>query len=406
MSANFYELLKYAATGQVSPSMTYFDKMRASMLMGGSVQTLTGQPPLSFKSDGSPITVWSMKGNGSQSGTPTPDAPIQPQFVGVKTAQNIQFSYSSGSVEIDGITWTMYADGKLTGEGTSTKGTNYYIANRKSLPLKAGTYTLSWQGSKNMNLIIRNNTKSKTIANIGVTSTTVTFTITDDIPETDSISLYFNTSVSGTTVSVDGYPMLNAGSTALPYEPYGYKIPITCAGQTTPVYLGQVSTVRRIRKLVLDGTEKWGKSSAQAGRYNLSVSDYMKSKGDVTSICTHFDAVAQQTGGRYPDKSQSFYAGSDTTRFMFLHDADIETLADFKSYLAAQYAAGTPVTVWYVLANEQTGIVNEPLAKIGDYADELHSTDAGVSIPTVKGDNVLTVDTELQPSEISITYKG
>ena len=53
--------------------------------------------------------------------------------------------------------------------------------------------------------------------------------------------------------------MLNAGSTALPYEPYGYKIPITCGGQTVPVYLGEVPTVRRVKKLVLDGTENWKK---------------------------------------------------------------------------------------------------------------------------------------------------
>lgn len=32
MSANFYELLKYAATGQASPDMTYYDKLRASAI--------------------------------------------------------------------------------------------------------------------------------------------------------------------------------------------------------------------------------------------------------------------------------------------------------------------------------------------------------------------------------------
>lgn len=80
------------------------------------------------------------------------------------------------------------------------------------------------------------------------------------------------------------------------------------------------------------------------------------------------------------------------------------SLSDFEAFLAAQYAAGTPVTVWYVLEEPTTGIVNEPLAKIGDYADELSSTDAGVAIPTVKGDNTLTVETDLQPSEMTITY--
>jgi hypothetical protein len=61
------------------------------------------------------------------------------------------------------------------------------------------------------------------------------------------------------------------------------------------------------------------------------------------------------------------------------------------------------VVIWYVLATPETAIVNEPLAKIGDYADELSSTDAGVTIPTAKGGNTLSVDTTVQPSEMSIT---
>lgn len=101
MSANFYELLKYAATGQASHDMTYFDKLRASTLMGGSVQTLTGQPPLSFKSNGKPLISWSMKGNGSQSGTPTPDNPVMPEFVGVRTS-NLADTEKGGLSASDG----------------------------------------------------------------------------------------------------------------------------------------------------------------------------------------------------------------------------------------------------------------------------------------------------------------
>lgn len=35
MSANFYDLLKYAATGIASPEMTHFDKMQALSMAGG-----------------------------------------------------------------------------------------------------------------------------------------------------------------------------------------------------------------------------------------------------------------------------------------------------------------------------------------------------------------------------------
>lgn len=81
------------------------------------------------------------------------------------------------------------------------------------------------------------------------------------------------------------------------------------------------------------------------------------------------------------------------------------SLNDFKSFLAAQYANGTPVTVWYVLATPETGIVNEPLMKIGEYADTISFAQAGVTIPTVAGANTLTINTTVQPSSMSITGK-
>ena len=279
MSANFYELLKYAQTGIASPDMTYYDKMRASTLMGGAVQTLTGIPPLSFNSNGTPLISWSMKGNGEQQGTPTPDNPIMPEFVGT----------------LDGTDWT---------------------------------------------------------------------------------------------------------------------IPITCAGQTVPVYLGQTQTVRRIRKLVLTGNESFTKNNASAtdylyyaGRGALLPSSISKTP----VFCSHLHEVATApTGG-----NTGISTNNNFNAVYINFGADVmnaqtsgNTVDGLKEYLAAQYANGTPVVVWYVLATEQTGIVNEPLAKIGTYADELHSEDAAVTIPTVKGANMLTVESELQPSEMTITYKG
>ena len=40
-----------------------------------------------------------------------------------------------------------------------------------------------------------------------------------------------------------------------------YQIPISNGQQTTNLYLGSTQTVRAIKKLVLDGTEDWRKSS-------------------------------------------------------------------------------------------------------------------------------------------------
>lgn len=264
---SFFELQKFAATGIASPEMTYFDKMRALSMAGGTVRTLTGIPPLSFKANGTPLISWSMLGNAQQTGTPSPDNIIVPDFCG----------------KMVGADWT---------------------------------------------------------------------------------------------------------------------IPITCAGQTVPVYLGQTQTVRRVRKMVLTGEEIGvNKRTSPENSYSISI-DRNGWPASTTGygISSHF--VRNGTVANLIDGE--FYVGS--TAFSFRLN-DCTDAAAFRTYLAAQYAAGTPVTVWYVLAEPETAIVNEPLAKIGDYADELSSTDAGVTIPTARGQNTLTVDTDLQPSSVTIRYK-
>lgn len=272
MSASFYDLLKYAKTGIDAHDTTNFDKMRAlSMASGGSIKTLTGVPPLSFRANGKPLISWSIYGNGQQQGTPTPDNPIMPEFVGVNENGN----------------WT---------------------------------------------------------------------------------------------------------------------IPITCAGQTVPVYLGQTQTVRKIHKFVLDGTEEWKWRTGEPLNV-FFIEMYINPKVvDNCGLCTHY--LNKDSGGfdTLENKHLLIKKSADGIRsFIGIRDSNFESAAELKSYLEDQYAAGTPVTVWCVLATPETGIINEPLCKIGAYADELHSADAGVMIPTTRGQNVLTVGTDLQPSSVSIT---
>lgn len=380
MMTSYFNLLKYAATGIASPDMSYYDRMRASTLMGGgAVQTLTGQPPLSFKADGTPITVWSMKGNGSQTGTPTPDAPIQPQFVGVRTANLCKIiGFDSGATEQ-----------KLL----------------QTVVLNAGTYTYSCI----QNDTLASNTRNCLMVRVGQDPYIYEYTLPNYHLSAGKHTLTFTVTADNTSVElrywINGFSnvchfddfMLNSGSTALPYEPYGWAEKITCAGQTTPVYLGEVPTVRRIKKLVLDGTEAWSAYASIADCYRLDIRTAPGVTGN--GICSHYakvESTAQLT-------DETFVQGQN---FSYFKDVSAQNLDGWKSYLAQQYTAGTPVTIWYVLSTPTTGIVNEPLCKIGDYADELSSTDAGVAIPTVKGNNTLTVETDLQPSEMSITYRG
>jgi hypothetical protein len=197
--------------------------------------------------------------------------------------------------------------------------------------------------------------------------------------------------------------MLNTGSTPLPYEPYGYKIPISSANITTPVYLGEVQTTRKVKKLVFDGTESgWRKGSTFI--YNQEITpDYLRSQGVVTLYCSHYTSYQQtNSGGSIPEGYCSLYYAYDVQR-LYIKDSNFATIEDFKDWLAAQYAAGTPLIIWYVLRNSNTAVVNEPLMKIGDYADEVSNV---ATIPTNNGSTTIDVDTTVKPSEVYIKYKG
>ena len=382
MMTSYFNLLKYAQTGIASPDMTYYDKLRASTLMGGATaQTLTGIPPLSFKSNGTSLISWSMKGNGSQQGTPTPDNPVMPDFVGTKTANLWNEIYQPH-------------------EGATVVYVPVYVGN--------GDYTLSTDLPR---------TASTSVGQLFLLEGNVSSGATTGVNDVYD-------GITRTVASMDGYitigyrhynraypdvidyrVMLNLGSTALPYEPFGWAEKITCGGQTVPVYLGQVSAVRRVKKFVLTGTSadgEWKASATRAGSFYVNVGSNGIAGLALCDRATNagLNVSNYNYGNVFVERS-----GSGVLINLWLFSTAM-TLNDFKAYLASEYAAGHPVTIWYVLATEQTAIVNEPLAKIGDYADELSSEDASVMIPTIKGQNTLTVDTPIQPSEMTITYKG
>ena len=365
-------------------AMLWAQKLRAG---SSSVQTLTGIPPLSFKSNGTPLISWIMKGNGQQQGTQTPDNPVMPEFVGVRTGNLFDKTATD--------TNNGYMNSKYIGyDGNIGNSDNHNISEYIAIPVGTEHLTISnISASTNVHCQFYDSSKNA-----------ISIFLYDTIPCTVSIpsnAKYIRCSIS--KVQMSNF-MLNIGSTALPYEPYGWAEKITCAGQTTPVYLGQTQTVRKIKKLVLDGTENWDSASADSNRTVCRLS--LRNGMYVVGYCTHISWKSTYEEQEYNRIVFNNFLGGSL--YVSLENSILsgQTAEGFKAYLAAQYAAGTPVVIWYVLANEQTGIVNEPLCKIGDYADELHSEDAGVTIPTVKGDNVLTVDTPIQPSEMSITYKG
>ncbi len=268
------------------------------------------------------------------------------------------------------------------------------------------TYTLStsyeeylWTSTRITAFIVATSSDVPTTANGGISNVSpITITTESD----GVLKLYKRISGSSedmlpTEEQFEGgdWIMLNKGSTPLPYEPYNRT--------TTSVYLGEVQTTRKIKKLVLTGEESWNKNIADVSDtlYWIRVSDTAQSR----CVISHLQYLAFIPTGT----TIGFAIRSDNNVLYFNFGADVmnaqpsgNTVAGLKEYLAAQYAAGTPVTVWYVLATEETTTVNEPLRKIGDYAD----TVSGITIPTITGKDTFDVETTLKPSEVSLSYTG
>ena len=370
MSASFYDLLKFAKTGIASPSMTAYDKMKALAMCkaGFPVKTISGVPPISFKSDGSALTAWSISGNMTQSGTPTPTVPIQPEECGERTANLFYKKLSGANINANGI---------ITTNGSF----DLFIAK----VVEGETYSVSGV-SGNMAFFVNEpqlNSQSYNGSRESIVSPVT-------IPQGVNYAAYRTEHDVNTA-------MLNTGSTALPYEPFGYALPITLAGQTQTIYLPEPlrkigdyadvvnsdgTVTRRVKKVVLTGQEsgEWDKNPSfnnGDGYYNLTAfSGYVRGLSD--AICSHLNKIGS-TGD-----PQGIYSGNNIS-IVFDHALGLDTKQKLRQWLSEQYSNGTPVCVWYVLATATTETVTVP------------------TLTPAKGSNTLSIGTTLAPSSVSIT---
>ena len=332
--------------------------------------------------DGTAITSYTIKGNTVQSGTPTPSAPISVNGVGDKTANLLDVTLFHNGYHIN-------SQGNIeTFTGRIATTTPIDVSNYTSVTF---SYTTTRDNDNFIYATFSGNTLVERVA--GKTSG---FTI--DTTNCDKLYLcLYNLSSQVLTADIIT-AMLNEGSTPLPYEPYGFKIPISSGGVTTNLYLGSTQTTREIQKFVLTGQENWNMRTDDTHIFYLVVSGMR-----TYSLClaSHYKFVTTSIPANLNSGEITTYLGQGVA--IWTKNDGIESVDDYKYWLSQQYNNGTPVTVWYVLATETTGIVNEPLQKIGDYADSISNA---TPIPTTEGANSITVDTTVQPSEFSATWTG
>ena len=147
--------------------------------------------------------------------------------------------------------------------------------------------------------------------------------------------------------------------------------------------------------LVLDGTEDWYTSASfLSGMYNLTLTDLYAEKTTVTTnrktpYCTHFErATSWISVGNRVNKVQAMSNVTQTECVIGLGygTATAAGVENFKAWLAAQYAAGTPVIVVYPLAEVTT------------------EQTTAQSLTTSEGTNTINVTAEVNPIKLEVEY--
>lgn len=236
--------------------------------------------------------------------------------------------------------------------GTTTGNTNIYRSIICYLP--AGTYTLS----SNISLRFIKQMVDGTISPITTDGTSYTITSI----QTGFIGLAFRRT--DDTNYDDGTElMLNAGTSALPYEPYisdalSAETPIELA-EYDVAYPETGETKRQSNTLTFDGTEAWHLTAQPEGYFLMAIGinpHAAESSGDIIS-----NYGENSTPAGAPNNDFGFYiANADKSALVIWFNnnfyPNVTDLSSAKSQLAAWAEAGDPLTVTYKTAEATTEV--------------------------------------------------
>lgn len=332
----------------------------------------------------SPENIRPIKGRDSVTVTRCGENLFNPAWMPEKTLNN-------------GLTWTITSDGTVTANGTAN-GTSYYNSDYFSLP--AGTYTISAMPYFRMSILNRD-VGDTTVAAQQV-GQPCTFTVETDI---QNASLFFDTS--GILDNVSAKPQIEKGTTATTYAPYTGQTATLTLPRT--IYGGTVDTVssegQETRKLLtLDGTEKWMVS----GKFLDNKTDWYYVSSKIPNAVNAVPQKGNEICSHYPHAD---VANTNTAQGCAIVWGAIrvrwgDTIPDdadaWKAYLAAQYAAGTPVQIAYKLAEPVPFTVTgaQPISSLSGVNTVI--TDADSATVTGRADPIKRI-TDLEDAVASMT---
>lgn len=294
--------------------------------------------------------------------------PYMPYFSGLKnaffkeivsTGKNlIPYPYADGTKTLNGVTFTVNNDGTITVNGTATSLTVFFIADTDNNKIKLSlgvSYSLSGcpvgGGDDKFSLNVQTTSYNQIFTDFGNGYSGVT-------RYTDYYA-FITISQGYTANNLVFKPMLNEGSTALPYEPYTQSV----LSLPEAVELTEYDTAypetgeiqRQSNTLTFNGTETWYTSIINnCYAYYVITKPVGFSKNGLISnkITTRaYTATSGQNEGCYMSN-----ANFNAIVFWFLQTAypNLSISAAWKAQLAAWNEAGNPLTVTYKTAEITT----------------------------------------------------
>ena len=299
-------------------------------------------------------------GESIQNGIPTPTSPIEIESVGEKT-KNLLSSTTYGEynpINLDAGTFFFSVD------ANTDRQLHLFLYDENKVRLGDTTNAQQLQSNGRYGYEITISSKAK----------------------------YYMYAWSGST-NKPIKPMLEEGSTATSYEPYGYKIPITVSNgtdtKTTNIYLKE--PLRKIREYAdyLDLTNKkvvrYVKEDVFTGTETINLDGnnrfqyrFEKTSGD--GLCNYYKNTNDKSNG-------SVYL--IYTYAAYFSDTRYNTVEEFKNMLATQYNLGNPVKIVWRRHDKQ--IFSEESIDVPE-------------LPTLTGNVTYSIGTSTQPSKIEYEY--
>lgn len=151
---------------------------------------------------------------------------------------------------------------------------------------------------------------------------------------------------------------INKGTVAKAYEPYKQQTECFPLSEGQKLMEGSYLAddgIHHVRKqVVLTGTENWNLYLNKTKTFKLSISPWSYS-----GVCTHYQGIISSS---FDVKTGIYLSGS---AIVVISDPRFSTVEEFKTYLAEQYSAGTPVTFEYIMMTNNS----KPVEKIVPYTD-------------------------------------